>query len=138
MKKNFAGRFKMNTNYARLFALLCVLGGYVASGVAVAAQEVKTCTPTGVALQNPQGIVLELTGDVKATVGKGATCPVSKGQTLVVDTVITTGAKSNVVLRFADGQGVSLGENTTFHVKQYVFDRKNVAKSSIVFDLIKG
>ena len=136
MKKIDIGMFARCLSFVGKILFLSLFSGYLAGGVAVAAST--SCTPSGTALANPQGIVVEQTGDVNATVGKGATCAISKGQTIVSDTVITTGPKSSVVLRFADGQGVSLTENSSFHVKQYVFDEKNVAKSNIVFDLIKG
>jgi len=109
----------------------------IACGVA-AAQEIKDCTPTGVILTNAQGLIEEATGVVTAQIGNGATCPVAKGQTIVNDTIITTGEKSSVTLRFADGQGFSLPENSAFHVVHYFFDEKDIARSSAAFKLLKG
>lgn len=118
-----------------LFLLSCL--GCVAIGVA-AAQEIKDCTATGVVLANPQGLIEEATGDVTAKIGDGPACPLSKDQTIVNDTIITTGEKSTVSLRFADGQGFSLPENSAFHVVHYFFDEQDIAKSSAVFKLLKG
>lgn len=118
-----------------LFLLACLVG--VTIGVA-AAQGIKDCTATGVILANPQGLVEEATGDVTAKIGDGPACPVSKGQTIVNDTIITTGEKSSAILRFADGQGFSLPENSAFHVVHYFFDEQDIAKSSAVFKLLKG
>ncbi len=118
-----------------LFLLSCL--GCIASGVA-AAQEIKDCTPTGVVSAAAQGLIEDATGAVTAQIGNGPTCPVSKGQTIANDTIITTGATSSVTLRFADGQGFSLPENSAFHVVHYFFDEKDIAKSSAVFRLLKG
>lgn len=118
-----------------LFLVSCL--GCIASGVA-AAQEIKDCTATGVVLANAQGLVEDATGEVTAKIGNGPACPLSKGQTIVNDTIITIGAKSSVTLRFADGQGFSLPENSVFHVVHYFFDEKDIANSSAVFRLLKG
>lgn len=115
-----------------LSSLVCV-----ACGVAVA-QEVKDCTPTGVVVANAQGFVEAATGVVTAVIGNGPNCPVAKDQTIINDTIITTGEKSTVTLRFADGQGFSLPENSVFHVVHYFFDENDIAKSSAVFKLLKG
>src|SRR3989337_2645108 len=128
MNKNDIGMFARGLSFVGKILFLSLFSGYLAGGIAVAAST--ACTPSGTALANPQGIVVEQVGDVNATIGKGGTCAGSKGQTIVNDAVITTGPKSSVVLRFKDGQGVSLTENSSFHVKQYVFDEKNIAKSN--------
>ncbi len=126
------------SGWARKVVWPSLFAGFLASGVAVAAQQINECTATGVALPNPQGLVMEATGDVKAKVGNGATCPVARGQGIVNDTVITTGAKGSVILRFADGQGISLQENSSFHIQNYVYDQNNISKSSAAFRLIQG
>ena len=113
MNKNDIGMFARGLSFVGKILFLSLFSIYLAAGIAIAAATTE-CVPAGVALPNPQGIVMEVTGDVKATIGKGATCAVSKGQTVVTDTVITTGAKSTVVLRFADGQGVSLQRTRLF------------------------
>ena len=137
MDKKDVGIFSRCFGIVGKLLFLSLVSSYFVVGVAVAA-AVQECSSTGAVLASPQGIIMELTGDVKATIGKGAPCPAGKGQTIVSDTVITTGEKSTVVLRFADGQGVSLQANSTFHVQQYVFDQANAAKSNIVFALLKG
>ena len=116
-----------------LLACLSCIGG----GVAVA-QEAKDCTPTGVVVANAQGFIEAATGVVTARIGNGPNCPVAKDQTIVNDTIITTGEKSTVVLRFADGQGFSLPENSAFHVVHYFFDENDIAKSRAEFKLLKG
>ncbi len=126
---------KFSSTRPLLFLLACL--GCVACGVA-AAQEIKECTPTGAVLASAQGFVEEATGAVTAKIGNGPSCPVAKGQTIVNDTIITTGDKSSVVLRFADGQGFSLPENSALHVVHYFFDEKDIARSSAVFKLLKG
>lgn len=118
-----------------LFLLSCL--ACIASGVA-AAQAIDDCTATGIVSANAQGLVETATGEVTAKIGSGPACPLSEGQTIVNDTIITTGAKSTVTLRFADGQGFSLPENSSFHVVHYFFDEQDIAKSSAEFKLLKG
>ena len=134
MNKNDVGIFARCLGIVGKILFVSLVSSYFAVGIAAAA-AVQECSPTGAVLASPQGIIMELTGTVTAAIGKGAACPAGKGQTIVSDTVITTGEKSTVVLRFAGGQGVSLQENSTFHVQQYVFDQANAAKSNIVFPL---
>ncbi len=121
----------------RYVPLLLACLGCIACGVA-AAQEIKDCTDTGVVSANAQGFVEAATGVVTAAIGNGPNCPVAKDQTIINDTIITTGEKSTVTLRFADGQGFSLPENSVFHVVHYFFDENDIAKSSAVFKLLKG
>ena len=100
----------------------CLLLGYIAGGVAQAAQ----------------GYVQDATGEVKAAIGKGPARAVARNDTIADDTVFTTGAKSTAVLLFKDGQAITMQEHSSFHVQKYFYDEKDVAKSSIVFALLSG
>ncbi|HJP69021.1 MAG TPA: FecR domain-containing protein [Sphingomicrobium sp.] len=62
----------------------------------------------------------------------GAGAPVESGVS------IATGAGSNAVLRFKDGQLIALGSSTTFRVKDYAFDAADPSKHRAVFELVQG
>ncbi len=100
----------------------CLLLGYVAGGVAQAAQ----------------GYVQDATGDVKAAIGKGPARAVARNDTIVDDTIFTTGAKSTAVLLFKDGQAITMQENSSFYVQKYWYDEKDASKSAIAFALLSG
>jgi hypothetical protein len=54
------------------------------------------------------------------------------------DTIFRTGINGKTILRFADGQIVVLGADTTFRVGQYRFDSNNIGQSSSAVTLSKG
>ena len=51
---------------------------------------------------------------------------------------ITTAAKSSIVLRFLDGQIVSLAANSTFAVTTYTYNATNPGQSNVLLSLITG
>lgn len=88
--------------------------------------------------QNAQGYVQEVSGTVTGQVGSGRSASVSRGQTLVNNATVTTGARSYAVLKFEDGTAVLLKENTTFQVQNYAYNAKAPENASAVFNLIRG
>lgn len=84
------------------------------------------------------GYVHEVSGSVTAQVGAGSPGSVSKGQTLVADATITTGARSYAILKFEDGTVVVLKENTAFQVQSYSFVAKAPEQASAIFNLVRG
>jgi len=85
-----------------------------------------------------QGYVHELSGDVQARIGAGKPVAVAKNQGLVNDTTITTGAKSNVVLKFLDGTVIVLNENTSFQIQKYEYNEKSPSTMSALFSMLRG
>jgi hypothetical protein len=88
--------------------------------------------------QNAQGYVQEVSGTVTGQVGSGRSASVSRGQTLVNNATVTTGARSYAVLKFEDGTAVLLKENTSFQVQNYAYNAKAPENASAVFNLIRG
>ncbi|HSQ03907.1 MAG TPA: FecR family protein [Burkholderiales bacterium] len=52
--------------------------------------------------------------------------------------VVITGPKSLVVLRFDDGHAVALNENAEFKVTQYTYAKDDAAQDKSVIELLKG
>jgi hypothetical protein len=78
-------------------------------------------------------IVQSAQGDVRAN-GK----PVALNQRLTPGTALTTGANSQLVMRFDDNQRVVLNQNTEFRIVDFRFNEKNPGEDRSVFDLVKG
>lgn len=83
-------------------------------------------------------LVENMQGDVRAGATARAATAVRNGQRVEMGTVITTGAKSLVTLRFDDGQAVVLNENAEFRITNYSFVRDDPKKNAFLFDLFKG
>lgn len=84
------------------------------------------------------GYVHDAVGDVSAAVGKAEAHSVAINDAIVSDTVVNTGDKSHAVLKFEDGQVVVMQANSTFHVREYRYEPKQVEKSNILFSMLKG
>ncbi|MGP1680363.1 MAG: FecR family protein, partial [Burkholderiales bacterium] len=93
---------------------------------------------SGYALAAPIAYVHELTGNLAVQYGSGAPQSLKIGSTIEPGGVLSTGAASNAVVKFEDGQLMVMQANTRFAVRQYDYIKTNVAKSSAVFELLKG
>jgi hypothetical protein len=85
-----------------------------------------------------QGVVHELSGTVQVSVAKGKPTAAVKGQQLGNNTTITTGPKSSVIMRFADGTVVALEQNTSFQIQDYNYDEKQPSAMKAFFGLTSG
>jgi hypothetical protein len=81
--------------------------------------------------------VHNLNGAATASLGAAAR-PLKIGDILASGTTITTGARSAAILKFEDGQVIALGENSSFRIVDYRFNKQRVADSSAVFSLLRG
>lgn len=84
------------------------------------------------------GYVHDAVGDVSVAVGKAAAHRATKNDAIASDTVINTGDNSYAVLKFDDGQVVTMQSNSSFHVREYRYEPKQVEKSNILFSMLKG
>lgn len=84
------------------------------------------------------GWVYDSTGDVTITVGKLPASKAVKNTEVISDTVITTGDNSTAVLKFEDGQVISMQANSTLKVRKYHYQPQNTQKNSAFFTAIKG
>ena len=84
------------------------------------------------------GFVYDAAGSVSVAIGKTPPRPAVKNDTVVSGTVIRTGDNSHAVLKFEDGQVVSMQANSTFKVREYRYEPKQVEQNSIAFSMFKG
>lgn len=84
------------------------------------------------------GYLYDVVGSVSVAVGKNAPRPAEKNDSVVSGMVIRTGDNSSAVLKFDDGQVVSMQANSTFQVREYIYQPENIEESSIVFSVFKG
>lgn len=84
------------------------------------------------------GYVYDAAGSVSVAIGKNPPRPVVKNDTVASGTVIRTGDHSHAVLKFEDGQVVSMQANSTFKVREYRYEPRQVEENSIVFSMFKG
>jgi len=84
------------------------------------------------------GVFQGAIGEVKTSVGSEAPVDASVGGRFRPGTTVTTGPGSRAVLRFEDGHGVVLHENTEFRVIAYRFSRDRPQDDAIDLQLVKG
>ena len=85
-----------------------------------------------------RGYIFDAVGSVSVAIGKGTPRPAVTNDAVTSGTVIRTGDDSRAVLKFEDGQVVSLQANSTFQVREYVYNPEHAEKNSIVFSMFKG
>jgi hypothetical protein len=83
-------------------------------------------------------VVTEASGTVRYRIGESDSLPLLKGQVLPVGARIVTGADSNVVLTFSDGQVVTLGPQSRLLIRAYTYLPNDLAKSSVLLNLTDG
>lgn len=84
------------------------------------------------------GYVYDAAGSVSVATGKNPPHPVVKNDTVTSGTVIRTGDNSHAVLKFEDGQVVSMQANSIFQVREYRYEPKQAEENSIIFSMFKG
>ena len=82
--------------------------------------------------------VYDAAGEVSAAVGKSASQRIVKNDALKPDTLVNTGNNSYAVLKFEDGQIVTLQSNSSFEIRKYDYDAKQSSQGSAVFSMLKG
>lgn len=68
----------------------------------------------------------------------GAQSSARAGQRIDTGALVTTGARSNAVLRFDDGQVAVLNQNTTFRIAEYRYQESDPAKDKSLLELVRG
>jgi hypothetical protein len=82
--------------------------------------------------------VHEVSGTVSMQGATGSEIAANAGYAFDADTVFRTGFDGKVTLKFADGQLVVLGPDSTFRVRQYRFIASDVGQSMSSVELMKG
>lgn len=93
---------------------------------------------SGYAFAAPIAYVHELTGNMQLQYGTRALQGLKIGDTVDSGATLITGAGSNAIVKFEDGQIVALQPDTRFAVRQYEFVKTNVAKSNSALELLAG
>lgn len=84
------------------------------------------------------GYVYDAAGEVSAAIGKNAAQRIAKNDPVIPNTMINTGDKSYAVLKFEDGQVITLQSNSIFQVRKYKYDTKQTDQNNAVFSMFKG
>jgi len=79
-----------------------------------------------------------VSGDVQMAPAKGDYGTLAFGQRVETGATIKTGATGRVVLRFDDGQMVSISEGSLFVISNYKFNAHKPADSNLAVSLFKG
>ena len=93
---------------------------------------------SGLASAAPIAYVHELTGKLQLQYGKHAPQELKVGGTIESGATLTTGAGTNTVVKFEDGQVVALQPDTQFAVRGYQFVKTDATKSNVAFELLAG
>lgn len=107
---------------------------YLARIIVIAAMVSTTASAWAVG-----GYIFDAAGAVSISADKrSAPRMASKNDAVVAGSVVRTGDNSHAVLKFEDGQVVSLQANSTFQVREYRYVPRQAEESGIVFSMFKG
>jgi hypothetical protein len=84
------------------------------------------------------GHVYVVNGDVFVAQGGNPAHRVDGNEAVISNTLVNTGANSSALLKFDDGQTVTMQANSSFQVREYRYDAKKIENSNIVFSMLKG
>ena len=84
------------------------------------------------------GYLHAVSGIVSARKANGESVRLKVGDTFEAGTTFNTGEPGDAVFKFADGQVLAFGPNSTARVDQYQFDPRNVKASSSAIALLDG
>ncbi|HSN39701.1 MAG TPA: FecR family protein [Burkholderiales bacterium] len=92
----------------------------------------------GVAAGAAESRIYVVSGNVSVTQGRNPAHRVIDNEPIASNTLVNTGDKSAALLRFEDGQVVTLQANSSFNVREYHYDAKRIENSNIVFSVFSG
>ena len=84
------------------------------------------------------GYIYDAAGSVTIAAGRNVPRAAVVNDTVGAGMVIRTGGDGHAVLKFEDGEVVSLQSNSSFLVREYIYNPQQVEKSNIVFSMLKG
>jgi hypothetical protein len=94
--------------------------------------------PAAVPAQSAESHIYLVKGDVFVAQGQSPAHRVTDNEIIVSNTLVNTGDDSAALLKFEDGQVVTMQSNSTFLVREYRYDAKKIENSNIVFSMLKG
>lgn len=86
----------------------------------------------------PAGYVHEMSGAGTIARTSAKEAPTKVGDQFESETVFRTGPDEKTILKFADGQVVALGPNSTLHIGRYCFVAGDLRQSVSSLDLLRG
>ena len=84
------------------------------------------------------GYFYDASGSVSVAIGNNAPRPAQQNDTVISGMLIRTGDNSHAVLKFEDGEVISMQANSTLLVREYIYVPKQVNQSNMVFSMFKG
>jgi hypothetical protein len=109
------------------------------TAAAVAVAAAPTQAPTAVdGGSKLAGYVVAISNTATVSTSTGAKATPGVGTTFQAGAALSTGADGTMTLKFADGQVVVLGPNSSLAIAQYEFDPGNVKASKAAIDLVDG
>lgn len=84
------------------------------------------------------GHIYVVSGEVLVAQGKNPAHRATNGEAIIPDTVVNTTANSSALLKFEDGQVVTMQANSSLHVQEYHYDAKQAENSNIALSMLKG
>ena len=102
--------------------------------ISFASQDTDAMKPA----QTEGSRVYMVKGSVFVKPGKSPAHRVIGDEIIGSDTLVSTGDDSAALLKFEDGQIVTMRANSTFHVREYRYNASKIEDSNIIFSLLKG
>jgi len=102
------------------------------------ADAMKAGDTTSTSTRSSGGKVYVVNGDVFVARGNNPAHRVEGNEALVSNTLVTTVANSSALLKFDDGQTVTMQPDSSFQVREYRYDANRIENSNIVFSMLKG
>ncbi len=84
------------------------------------------------------GYFYDAFGSVTVAIGNNAPRPAQQNDTVISGMLIRTGDNSHAVLKFEDGEVISMQANSTLLVREYIYVPQQVNQSNMVFSVFKG
>lgn len=84
------------------------------------------------------GYFYDAFGSVTVAIGNNPPRPAQQNDTVISGMLIRTGDNSHAVVKFEDGEVISMQANSTLLVREYIYVPQQVNQSNMVFSMFKG
>jgi hypothetical protein len=123
----------------RIAAIFAVLALFPAVSSASQDSDAMKAKTTATPAEPSSGSRVYLVkGNVFVTQGGIPAHKLVNSEPIVSNTVINTGDGSAALLKFEDGETVTMQANSILNVREYLYDAKRIKHSSMVFSMFKG
>jgi hypothetical protein len=121
---------------AAIFAVLALFPAV--SSASQDADAMKANKPLAAVVPTSGSRVYAVSGEVYVTHSKNPVHRIVKSEPISSNTLIETGSGSTALLKFKDGETVTIQANSIFKVREYRYDAKKIGNSNIVFSMLQG